>query len=908
MTTDVPPTTDGAAFAGKSLRRRDRRHRDRRHTFGLLLGVALAAWGFPLRTVVAQSADKPTAGPAAEPRLVVDGPAAEPQHDWQADARLLSGLRARGLFAVAESYCRDKLARADVSSRTRAELVLELSRTLAARAVYAPPDAREPLWSAASQTIDEFLRTNADHPRAIVLRLQDALVTQGRGELALRESELLPGDATLPATAQKYLREAIGRLAVLQDDVTAALRRVSQASAPSSGDPLTAVELTAFDRNVRYQIAKAQQDIAETYPAGSNDRIDALAQADRLLDPLAATTSEDEVIWQARVDRVRVERKLGRAAQAQKRIDQLLSKARPAWVDARLAIERALLAADAGNFDAAFGLLDAMKLAAGGIDAAEVDDLRLQVVLQAWRTAHQAGDDKTTAARQAEAATLVRRIGEQHGPYWSRRAKLRAAATISSGAGASDATLLASAAENFLHTGRPDDAIASYDKAAAAAKAGGDDDLAFRLALTAAAVEQQQKRLKEALTRYAALARSSPHHADAAKAHLQATWDAAHAFGPRSTEYRQLIDEHLKLWPASPTADEARFWLARALQGERKWREAADAYRRVRPAAASFDQAVAGAVFCVERAIASTADDRNGDQARSALAAEYAAWFESLVAAADGAWPETLSPSQRTAVLAAAGLRLRHVAMGAPDATKLLAKARVHAADAPADWLGRLALLEVESAAARGDFDRADAALAALTQTSGEPAANAKIESADLSDTVSSLTALRDRSADEPSKRRIAALELAVGKLLAARAPASSAKEPAASASARRASLEALAAAGRREEAVAAYRKLAAEFPNDAAVQRGYAVLLGQGNDRQALAAALDQWRLVEQRTKSGTAEWFAAKYEVAALHERLGDKPQALRVVTLLAALYPDLGGDAMKAKFDALRKRCQP
>jgi hypothetical protein len=57
-----------------------------------------------------------------------------------------------------------------------------------------------------------------------------------------------------------------------------------------------------------------------------------------------------------------------------------------------------------------------------------------------------------------------------------------------------------------------------------------------------------------------------------------------------------------------------------------------------------------------------------------------------------------------------------------------------------------------------------------------------------------------------------------------------------------------------------------------------------------------------------GTAPWFAAKYEVATLHERLGDKPQALRVVTLLAALYPELGGEVTKAKFDALRKRCQP
>lgn len=104
-----------------------------------------------------------------------------------------------------------------------------------------------------------------------------------------------------------------------------------------------------------------------------------------------------------------------------------------------------------------------------------------------------------------------------------------------------------------------------------------------------------------------------------------------------------------------------------------------------------------------------------------------------------------------------------------------------------------------------------------------------------------------------------------------------------------------------------AYRKLAAELPGDAAVQWGFAALLSAGGDRASLAAALAQWRLVDSKCRAGTDDWFAAKYEIASLHERLGDKQQALRVVTLLSALYPDLGGAELKAKFEALRKRCQ-
>ncbi len=872
------------------------------------VAFAFVCAGAFLTCVAIAFAQRPDEGAKAkaemESPLVVDGPAAWPNADWQADATMLAGLRGRSLYTVAEVFCREKLAREDLASRTRCELVLELSRTLAAHAVHSPPQARDELWSAASRTIDDYLRGHADHPRAIILRLQDALVARGRGELARHESELIPADATLPATAQKYLREAIGRLTVLGDDVAVALRNATRSS-PTNADALSADELLALERNVRYQIAKAQQEIAETYTAGGNDRIDALAQADRLLEPLAAANSEDEVVWQARVDRVSVERKLGRSDPALARIEQLASKSRPAWVDARLMIERAMLSEGASQFDAALELLDADAIVAGGVDAGELDDLRLYVVLAAWRAAHETGDAASTTARQSQAATLVRRIDEQHEPYWSRRAKLRAAATIAAGTGTNDATLLASAAENFLHTGRADEAVRAYDRAAEAARGTGDDDLAFRLALTAAAVEQQRKRLEEAMTRYASLARGSPKHADAAKAHLQATWNAAHAFGPRSREYRDLIAEHLRLWSESATADDARLWLARALQGERKWAEAAAAYRQVRPTAAAFESAVVGAALCYDKVFARKATEKD--------AAAAAGWFEAIAVGSDGTWPATLSSAQRTAVTSAAKLRLRYVASSVGEAAAFLREAKTHAADAPLEWFATVALLEVESLAARGEFDTAEKSVHSLIDSckangASDGPADGKPTAEGVQELLAALAAMRTaKSNDRAAARRIAAVELSAGKLLSVVQRADAAGATKSTAASRRAVADALAAAGRRDEALVAYRKLANEFRGDAAVQRGYAALLSAGEDGDTLTAALEQWRLVESKSRPATAAWFAAKYEVASLHERLGDRRQALRVVTLLAALYPELGGEAMKAKFDALTKRCQ-
>jgi tetratricopeptide (TPR) repeat protein len=220
-------------------------------------------------------------------------------------------------------------------------------------------------------------------------------------------------------------------------------------------------------------------------------------------------------------------------------------------------------------------------------------------------------------------------------------------------------------------------------------------------------------------------------------------------------------------------------------------------------------------------------------------------------------------------------------------------------------------LLEVEAAASRGDFAVAEKLLADVGASAekGDVGNSAVTPSADgVQELLAALAAMRlAKQADAEAARRIAGVELAAGKLLSTLQPDGAAGAMKDSAAARRAAADALAAAGRRDEALAAYRALVAEFAADAAVQRGYAALLAAGNDRQSLAAALDQWRLVESKTRPATADWFSAKYEVAALHERLGDKQQALRVVTLLAALYPDLGGAEMKSKFDALRRRCQ-
>jgi hypothetical protein len=119
---------------------------------------------------------------------------------------------------------------------------------------------------------------------------------------------------------------------------------------------------------------------------------------------------------------------------------------------------------------------------------------------------------------------------------------------------------------------------------------------------------------------------------------------------------------------------------------------------------------------------------------------------------------------------------------------------------------------------------------------------------------------------------------------------------------------EALAAAARRDEALAAYARLAAAQPEDAAVQEGYAAVLLDSTDSNQLAQALDQWRLVAAKSKPRTPLWQRAKYSVALAQFKLGDRAGAAALLRYVLETPPGLAGSECDAKYRDLLRQCQP
>ena len=220
------------------------------------------------------------------------------------DGEFIAGLRERQLFSLAEKYCQEELQSASLSADRRTELALELVRTYAQHALFAPPTQRDAYWQQAHETAASFLenvpKTNPHSRARLLMQLQDALTHLARGELLRQEVQVDLADANGLEPAKAELRTAIAGLEQASEQIEAALRATSNNT--RTEDQFSLPELQALQRNVAYPLARGLRNQGLSYPAESADRTNSLTQAVERLKPLAELPVADDTIWRSRVD------------------------------------------------------------------------------------------------------------------------------------------------------------------------------------------------------------------------------------------------------------------------------------------------------------------------------------------------------------------------------------------------------------------------------------------------------------------------------------------------------------------------------------------------------------------------------------------------------------------------------
>ncbi len=802
------------------------------------------------------------------------------------DARYLDGLRQRQLYRLAEVYCEQRLTEPRLDAVTAAEMVVQLSQTLQQHARQAPLDAAGPIWSRAVQVVDDFVIKNPGSPWLTVVQIQGSLVHVSRGEMLRQIAELSGNNPKRTQEALEKLRIGIHLLRQYDSAIEEALRRSARPNVPGP----SRVQLLNVQRNLRYQLARAYRNQAQCYAAASPDRDNALRQAIELFGPVARLDLDDEVVWDSGLEEVRCYRLMANKNLALRRLEQLEAQQPPPAIALEARGERIRLLIDDGETAAALALADENPTR-DGLSSAKLDYARLEAVLAAWEEV-QATDKAKAQQLEGKIQSLIRHIQETHEPYWSLLADTLLARTRMTAGLSGDVALLARAADGYLRGGQVEKAIELYEQAAAKSREKGQNDQAFDMGYMAASIEHEQKHYAKAKARFRALATTFRENPLACEAHLLAIFNAGQEAQqkqpPALDEYVQVAEEHIQIWPRSPTANHARWYVGRVRESQRKWDEAVAVYKQISPDHERFAPAIEAISHCFEAQL--TEREAVGESTTS-VGRSAAQLFEGLFLNAQGGLPERWSPTERQAALAAARMRMNYCDRDYRRASQILAAALQRGPEPDPQWKEHALAASVAALAGEDRMDQAGQAIAAIQSRDG------RLWLTMMEDLARTSRALPERALPAVGKLQLQAAKNISHLRAEFDAPSQKRYDLL--------SAQATAMSGDTAKAIQLFDKLAQDHARDAGIQEALGRLLVDSNDKQMLNAALNLWRDVAKKSREATPLWFRARYYTALAHHKLGNRDQSTNIVRTVAALHPELGGPELKAKFQELLKK---
>ena len=832
---------------------------------GALLGICLVACQLPT-SLVAQPVENLAQGE---------------------DGQLLEGLRQRGLFEVARTYCQERLGAPGLSMGQRTWWTMEWTRTHAQHALSLPAARRAAPWQQARKVAADYLQRYPRSPHRVLVQFQDALTSLARGELLRQEAEVAFQPAETLVKARSELREAVRGLEQLETTITG---MIPGARNQAEQAQLSQDRLVSLQHRVQYQLARAYRNQGLSYPARSADRIAALQKAlDQLAKPLTQLSQDDVLVGLLQRDQATCLRWLGKLSEAQKRVMDLHQQSHDPQLRLQARAELIWIALAGNRLDEALELVKRPRQIEA-VTSAELDLARLDTSLRQWEQARQAKQSDVTEQWQQRSVAMVRFMETEHGPYWGRRAETRLLKVAGRDTG--NLEILHRTADELYLKGKLQEALAAYEQAANLAQQSGATQQSFQLWYKAALVEQKRNQWVSYTERLRKLARLIPDHPQASRVHLraiQAAYQQLKDPGQDRSRYHQLLEEHLVQWPQSTTTDQARVWLGNDLRRLGQLDRAMEAYQGVSVEFPQYMAVLETLQVCwLEQLKSLPETSAESRQARG----EAIHFFESVVLGAEGRLPRRWSAATRYAALVAARLRLQGSPPGWERAETMLRSAQAGEPTPGDGWRISAAGVQVVLLAGQGKQVEADAMLRQLGDSTPTQLLEMMVLLASLNEQVTA-----------KARTQLASLQVTlVGRLQDGHDQLSKNQQLEFS----QLQGKALAGVGRLKEALQVYSRLARDYPRSGTIQEGYADLLSSSENREDWQRALQQWRRVGQFSPPRSPRWYRAKYQVAETYLRLGQPAEAVARIRYLQATT-GLEGSGMQDRFEALLKRCQ-
>ncbi len=813
---------------------------------------------------------------------------------FTAEQRMAAGLRARMLYDLADLYCAERLQRGELSAIDEANLVIETIQTQTARAISTPPAERAAAWERAQTLGTAFLAAHPEHPRRLLIRVQQGLAGLAEARLALQE---LAVRAETGVTSEL----ALERLRAARSEFDAILRelRSELPAAPAKRDDsgrLTNLQLQALQANVEFQIGSCHLLRGELYDQDKlADRLDAFSSAEKSFDNVLKVTDAEGSLWYSvQLERVEVARLLGEREQARQRL-------------ASLDLQKLPQSLRSGYWEQQLELATAPQDVSRLLsEAARLEERSPQLELAGLRAVLRVANLAPESDRNRWlnlAAEGTRQIETRYGGYWGRVAELTlvgatgadsAEPALSTSPETRPANTSAGAIEILIRTGdnaarekRAEDALRAWRKAIATAEEGPQSEATWGQVLQAhlkiSRILEERQAFGEAAKELLGGVELQPEHRLAPWLQLQAAWCLAQvaAGSPQAlSEYRQLLEQHLQKYGKEPTRNPALLWLARLEGSAGSYRRAADLYLQVDPTS---EQALASATELARvNALYLQSLVAQPDRARTEAKSLSDAIAAKLAEVTGGKWLAQ-SAATRELLLAVASLDLRFDTLPAGQLRSWLENNLAGlAADDP--WRERVtAYLSAALASEELQRGRALELVTTLQSTANLELAAELLESVSARNATANpiRLAVIERLMKVASESGLDSTELRL----------------------RQAAI--WEAAGEAAKAIESLEVLATELPRRLDVQLRLARALAKASDRQA--AALAQWRRVSAGVRDRSEEWYEAKYQVARLLLESGQVAEAKQLLDYLSVVPPGWGESKWKPEFDALHARCK-
>ncbi len=790
--------------------------------------------------------------------------------DFDHEVRYAVALRTEGLHRLAELQCQRLLQDEQLSETQRVEANIQLSKTLADLALDSRPPIRDEYWTRSFAAINAGLGNSQSPSSRVLLQLQLGLAKLERAEWTRREADVQAQNDDDWNDSRTQLRESISLLKKVEEELTRPRMR-------AGNEGISSPRVAELLRNTNYQLSRAYRNQAITYARRPRDMIAALNRALAKLQPIAGETAADELVWNARIDRIQCLRLRGDLEPA----SQLIAGASDAPADkvGRLAAEAVRLALDAKRPESALKMLQSQQEASKAHPELELARIETLVAL--------ATDEQDVAQQknlQGQAARVAAELTQIHGNYWGLRGEMLIARLADRPGAQGDTKLLDTAANTLLKQDSPEQATDMFIRGARQAEADGQPQQAFDFRYKAATIDHQQGNLQAAIDRYrdVSLVRY-PENPRAAEAHLLAIFDAAalyqqyarsqeSAAAEKLAQYDALLREHLAQWPTATSANQARVWFGRLAEAQRKTAEAIDAYRGVQAGSEHAAEAYRRLGDLYAKQFQRQPGGNSLKEAREWMSRRYA--------------EERGSPAAVTLASQIASLSTRFAPYDYAAADLILRATQSQIRD-DSDDKASLAAWSVVAAAGGNDTARAKNLLSSSLPLPADA----------LMSVVRGLQPVRE---SRPNDTELRALVLECVELLRPYFDRLTESD-------RLLLKQVVADAASQQDALQAYTEFATANPKDARIQRKYAELLAMGRDRASREAALKQWRVVVSLTRPRSAEWFRAKLGVAQAYFDKGDHSKTREVIELLTTLYPKMGGPELKQAFRDLLARCR-